>query len=114
MARTSVVTQQITRAGLNPTLTQPTVDGDVVDIGATFLYVDNASVASVNVTVQTPVTVDGLNVEELIVAVPAGQFRLIGPFPPRTFAQPTTSPDAGRAYVDYSAQTSVTRAVLKL
>lgn len=114
MARTSVTTQQITRAGLAPVLTAPTVDGDVIDSGAVFLHVNNGSAASINVTVQSPVTVDGLAVEELVVAVAAGAFKLIGPFPQRTFGQPTGSADAGRVYVDYSAQASVTRAVLKL
>lgn len=114
MARTSVSTQQITRAGLNPTLTQPTVDGDVIDAGAVFLYVDNGSAASIDVTVQSPLTVDSLAVEDLVVAVPAGTFRMVGPFPARTFARPTGQTDAGRVYVDYSAQASVTRAVVSL
>jgi len=112
MARTSVVTQQITRAGLAPVLTEPTVDGDVIDAGAVFLYVDNASAGAVTVTAVTPVTVDGLALADSPVSVPAGESRLIGPFPPRTFGQPAGSADAGRVYVDYSAQTSVTRAVV--
>ena len=113
MARTNVATQQITRDGLELDLSVPvTVDGDVFDCGATFLYVDNGSGASVNVSVVSVPTLDGLDVEDLVVAVPAGEFRLIGPFPKRTFGQPSSSADAGRAYANYSAQASVTRAVV--
>ncbi len=110
MARVSVTTQTITRAGLTPSLTAPTVDNDVIDTGDVFLQVTNAAGAPINVTVQSPPTVDGLAVAELIVAVPNGQTRLIGPFPSRTFGQPSGA-DAGRAYVDYSAVTSITRGV---
>lgn len=113
MARTSVTTQQIVRTGLTPSLTAPIIDGDIIDTGATYLHVVNGSGASINVTVQTPPQVDNLDVAELIVAVPAGATRYIGPFPTRTFGRPTGA-DAGRAYVDYSAVTSVTRGVFKV
>lgn len=112
MARLDVTTQQITRGGLTPAMTQPNVDGDVVDCGGTFLYVDNASAGSIDVTVQSPVTVSGLDVEDLVVAVAAGAVKLIGPFPPSVFGRPSGDVDAGRAYVNYSSQASVTRAVV--
>jgi hypothetical protein len=112
--RVNVTTQQITRAGLVPAMTAPTVDGDVVDCGPVALYVNNASGGVCTVTVQSPVTVDGLDVSELSVAVAAGTVRLIGPLPARTFGQPAGAADAGRAYVNYSVQASVTRAVVAL
>ena len=120
MARVSLTTQKITRAGLNLTAAlagPPTVDGDVFDAGAVALYVDNGSGGSINVTFRTPTVIDGLDLEELIVAVPAGESRLVGPFPKRTFGQlagavESGGNDAGRVYVDYSAQTSVTRAAV--
>lgn len=115
MARTSVTSQAVVRTGLNPTLTAPTVDGDIVDTGNVALWVDNASGGAVTVTVQTPVTQDGLDLSELAVSVPAGAFRLIGPLPARTFAQPgDAAVGAGRVLVDYSAITSVTRAVIRI
>jgi hypothetical protein len=57
--------------------------------------------------------------EDLVVTVPDGARRLIGPFPKRTFGQPaganeSEGNDQGRVYVDYSATTSVTRAVVAL
>jgi hypothetical protein len=114
MARVNVTTQKVTRAGLVPATTAVTVDGDVIDAGAVALWVNNASASPVTVTVQTPLTVDGLNLEELAVAVAAGTTKLIGPFPGRTFARPAGATDSGRIYVDYSAQTNINRAVIAL
>lgn len=107
MARVSVSTQQISRAGLVPILTVPTVDGDAIDTGEVALYVVNGSAASVDVTVQATSSQDGLDVEDLVTAVAAGDSALIGPFPKRTFGQPegaieTGGDDEGRAYVDYA------------
>jgi hypothetical protein len=112
MARVSQTTQKIVRTGLEPELTQPTADGDVIDCGNVALYVLNGSGGSINVTVATTAEQDGLDVEDLIVAVPASEFRLIGPLPARTFGQPSDSADSGRAWVNYSAQTDVDRAVI--
>ncbi|WP_320067868.1 hypothetical protein [Micromonospora sp. RTGN7] len=114
MARVSQATQRIVRAGLSPALTVPTSDGDVVDCGAVALMVDNASVGAVTVTVVSTAAQDGLDVADLAVVVPAGGTRLIGPLPHRTFGQPVSSADAGRAYVNYSTQSGVTRAVISL
>jgi hypothetical protein len=111
MARDSVTTQKITRAGLVPVLTAATVNNDVIDAGAVFLQVANGSAGSISVTVNSPLTVDGLSVGPLVVAVAAGVTKLIGPFPVATFAR-AIAPDIGRVYVDYSAFASVTRAVV--
>ncbi|MDG4790373.1 hypothetical protein O7626_31390 [Micromonospora sp. WMMD1102] len=93
-------------------MTEPTADGDIVDCGQVALYVVNGSGGSINVTVLATAGQDGLDLEDLIVAVPAGDTRLIGPLPRRTFGQASDSADAGRAYVNYSAQTDVDRAVV--
>jgi hypothetical protein len=113
MARTEVVTQDIVLTGLEPALTAANVDGDIVECGGSvFLWVDNASGAEVDVTIQTPLTVEGLAVAENVVAVPAGEVRLIGPIVKRAFGRPSGD-DKGKAYVDYETVTSVTRAFLK-
>lgn len=115
MARTSVTSQDVVRTGLNPNLTAPTVDGDIVDTGNVALWVDNASGGAVTVTVVSSSSQDGLNTEDLVVSVPAAGKRLIGPFPARTFAQASDATiGAGRVLVDYSAVTSVTRAVIRI
>jgi hypothetical protein len=113
MARVSVTTQTAVGYKLAPALTAPTVDGDVIDVGKVRLWVMNGSGGSINVTVQTPATVRGLDVSELVVAVAAGQTALLGPFPKDVFGR-TSGADQGRAYVDYSAVASVTRAVVAL
>lgn len=116
MPRVSQTTQQIVRAGLNPVLTAPNAlgagNGDVVDLDNVFLYVNNASGGPITVTVLSPITQDGLALSSLAVSVPAAGFRLIGPLPSRSFANPAGGLDAGRGYVEYSAVASVTRAVV--
>lgn len=114
MARASQNTQQVVRTGLNPAYTAVTADGDIIDVGAVALHVKNGGAGACTVTVQTPLQVDGLDVSELVVSIPAGQERLIGPFSARTFGRPAEVVDAGRVYVDYSPIASVTRAVLKV
>jgi|SRR5215217_3615713 len=114
MARVSVTTQPVTRTGTATVLTGPTVDGDIIDTGRTMLYVLNGSGAPITVTVQTPLTVDGLDVADLTVTVPAAGFRIIGPFPVGTFGRAYGDANAGRAYVDYSSVTSVTRGVISV
>lgn len=101
MARTRQTTQQITKTGLSPTLTAPKDGGDVIDTGRVYLEVNNTGSAAATVTVITPIEIDGLKLEDLVVSVPAGATRKIGLLAPSTFGQPAGSPDAGLAYVDY-------------
>lgn len=118
--RTSTVTQSVTLAGLTAAHTGPTVDGDVADIGSkVFLSVINGSGAPINVTVITPEVVDGdLGITDRVVAVPVGTTPKLIPLSSSHYRQTTASAvlpaDVGRAYVDYSAVASVTRAVVKL
>jgi hypothetical protein len=94
------------------------VDGDVVDVGRTFLSVINGGGATITVTVQTPGVVDGdLAITDRVVSVPVGTTPKLIPLNSSNYRQPATagSPagaDAGKAYVDYSAIASVTRAVV--
>lgn len=114
MARASQATQRVALTGLEPVLTGPTADGDVTDVGASvFLVVDNASAASITVTVQTPTMIQDLPLADRTVTVSAGKRKMI-PLTMQEYKQPTGSADAGRAYVDYSAVASVTRGVLAL
>lgn len=111
MARLTPATQKIVATGVTPAMSAPNADGDVIEAGAVALVVTNGSGAPINVTVQTPATQSGLNVEELIVAVPAAGTKWIGPFPKHTYGR-QADPDKGKVYVNYSAQASVTRAVV--
>jgi hypothetical protein len=78
MARTALSVQEIVRTGLDPSYEAANTDGEsVANDGRTFVHVDNASGGSINVTVVHPGTVDGLAVADLVVAVPAGEDRMI-------------------------------------
>jgi hypothetical protein len=114
--RIDVTSQAITRTGLTPALTAPTIDGDIVDVGDVALWVDVAAGgAACTVTVPSTVTQDGLTLGSLTVTVAVGTRKLIGPLPSRTFAQPGDAlVGPGRALVNYSTVTGVTRAVVKL
>lgn len=117
MARVDVTTQAMPLAGLVPVLTAPTVDGDVVDVGRCFLYVA-AGATAVTVTIETPETVDGdLAITDRVVNVASNATAMI-PLTSTHYRQLTTTAtqtaDVGRAYVDYSNETTVTRAVVSL
>jgi hypothetical protein len=114
MAREVVPTQRVIPAGLEPELTAPTADGDIVDAGAVALWVVNGSGGAVTVTVDATAAQDGLAVADRVVSVPAGEQRLIGPLPARTFGRPQGDVDAGKVHVNFSAVADVTRAVIGL
>lgn len=115
MARVSQTTQVIPNGGLTPTMSAPTSgvgNGDIVDVGRNFLVVLNGG-SSITVTVITPGTVDGdLAIADRVVTVAAGAVPAVIPLDSPNYRQPTGSADAGRAYVEYSSATSVTRAVV--
>lgn len=106
MPREDLTVQRVTRNGLDPVYAAANVDGHAIsNDGHVILHVKNAGTAAQTVTVVTPRTVDGLDVADLAVPVPAGGERLFGPFPPGTFGRV--------ADVDYSAVTSVTVAAFR-
>lgn len=110
MARTALAVQQIVRTGLEPTYSNANAEGHAMPNGGTeVLHVKNGDESPINVTIQTPNTVDGLAIADRVVAVPAGEERFIGPFPRATYNQ-----GADEVYVDFSAVTSVTCAALRL
>lgn len=114
MARTTVVKQTTTRDGLEPVYTGVTAtDFDQVlfeeDL---FLHVFNASGGSVNITVPVKDDLalgDEVTVGDKVVAIPAGEDRMIGPFPTEVYKNAD-----GYLYIDNSSATSVTLAVIEL
>lgn len=110
MARGTITVQTISRSGLAPTYAAAdSVNGQqFYNDESTFLHVKNGGGGSINVTLNTPGTVDGLAVGDLVVAVGAGAEKMIGPFPPGIYN------NSGYVYVDYSGATSVTVAAFKL
>lgn len=102
MARTDLAPQRINQTGIDPVYTAANVDGHSVSNGdgRVILHVKNGDAAAHTVTVVTPRKVDGMDVADLTVSVPAGGERLMGPFPPVTFGRVVD--------VNFSAVTSVT------
>lgn len=115
MPRSALAPINAAPEGATVTLTAANVDGhSIPGGGGHILLVNNGGAGSINVTVQTPATVDGLAVAEQVVAVAAGQMRAIGPFRPTTYDRPVGAVDAGLVYVDFSGVTSVTCACLRV
>ena len=105
---TLLATQQISIAGLNPTMSAANAGGDtVVADDRTFLRVKNGSGSPVTVTVTTPGTVSGLAIADATMSVPAttGDM-MLGPLPASLFGDPVS--------ISYSAVTSVTVAALRV
>lgn len=110
MARSEVNHQQILRTGLEQSYASANADGNKFsNDGRMFLHVKNGGGSSITVTIQTPGTVDDLAIADQAVVVTNGEERMIGPFPPTIYNQSDRM-----VYVDYSAVTSVTMAVLRL
>jgi hypothetical protein len=110
MARTDLTVQAAVSSGLNPVFTAAIADGHMwLYDKRTALYVKNDSGGPINVTILTPDTgKDGLAVSDRVVAVPAGEERVIKPDPADTYAQAD-----GKVYVDTSSQTSVSYAAIR-
>lgn len=106
-----LASQAVTRGGLSPSYANAAAGGDTfTPTRDTVLHAKNGSGASITVTVATPGTEIGLPIADVAVAVPAGEERLIGPFPHEHFADPAD----GLAHITYSDVTSLTVAALEI
>lgn len=115
--RATPASQTLAYPGLVPVHSAVTADGDVAEVGRTFLSVINGGGAPITVTIQTPGVVDGdLAIADRVIAVPVGTTPKLIPLNSaqyrRTVADAVLPADVGKAYVDYSATASVTRAVV--
>lgn len=101
MPRTALTVTTITRTGV----ARPAQEvGDVANgnsiagnDGRIFLEITNDDAATQTVTFQTPGTVDGLAIADLVISLLAGDVKLVGPLTPGTFNQ-----SDGLVYVDPS------------
>ena len=111
MARTALVPQQVVRTGLTPVFSAANADGhSIANDGKVVLEVKNTSGAPINVTIQTPGSVDGLAIADLVVAIPlTSGDKIIGPFPPGIYNQAD-----GTIYVDFAAAPGLTVAALRI
>lgn len=112
MPRTTLTAQSIVRTGLIHTFVaadQPNGHQFLNVDERAFLYVKNANAGTIVVTIDTPITVDGLAVGNLSVSIATGVNKLIGPFPKQYYNQTD-----GMVYIDYDIGASVTVAVIRL
>lgn len=120
MARTVLTVQKIVRTGLDIAyVSGSTANGHSFDNTGhnVFIHVKNGDSGSMNVTITTPNTLDGLVIDDLVVAVPATDERLIGPFPKALYDTIDTDPDPDidpAIFVDLSSDTSLTLAAVQL
>lgn len=115
MPRTALAIQDVVIGGLNPVFTAANVDGHSVPAtGRHFVYVKNAGASPITVTVPTPATLAGRAVADDTATVPNASERIIGPFKGNLHGQVAGGVDAGLAYIDFSAVTSVTCAAFRL
>ena len=114
MARSAPATQAIVPGGTVVAYTAPNSDGDVVDCGGhAWVEVKNDSGGAITVTIETPVTYNGFAVADNgPISVAAGTVKRVGPLRADLYARPLGGADVGKAYVNYSAVASVTRAVV--
>lgn len=105
MARIQIPAATIIRDGVTAATqvnADPTNNHYITDnTGRLFIEAYNNDVGSRDVTVQTPIQVDGLDVYDLIVSLSPGTTKYIGPFPSGTFNQ-VGSTNFNQLYIDSS------------
>lgn len=113
MSITVLAPQVISRDGLEPAYTTPNADGHyIANSGRMWIHFLNGSGSDCEVTIATPGTVDSLAIAEKVVDVPAGEQRLIGPFPPKFYNEEEGVTD--RITVTFESPTTNTMAALIL
>ena len=107
-----LVAQPILASGLEPVLVEATTEDTFANTGREFAEVLNGSESPVVVTFVTPRTVSGLAVEDREITIPAGERRMIGPFPPGVYSVGGVS--GGEVSITYDSITTVTIGVFSL
>jgi len=108
----ALTTQTILTEGYEPAYAAADVTGDtfIYSAGA-FLHVKNGDASPRTVTVVSQYTAQpGISPDNIVVAIPAGEERMIGPFRREFFEDTATK----NVEITYDAVTSVTVAVLSL
>lgn len=116
--RDTITVTTVLATGITNTLAAASGDGHkFINQGTEFIYVLNSYTATITMTVVTGGRVNGVEIDDVDVAVGAGVAKLVGPFPMKPFNQLT---DAGKVYINWSAAVtgtaanSVTLAVYKV
>ncbi len=112
MSDVALAAQKIIKTGIDPVHTGSLSTGDnyqTPNNGRLFIYVTNGGGSPSVVTIATTGTEDGLAIADRTVNVPAGEDRLIGPFPPHIYNNANGEIDTSFSFI-----TSVTVAALNL
>ncbi|NEA22581.1 hypothetical protein [Actinomadura bangladeshensis] len=112
MARTALTPQLLVTAGLVPSTVTPDASGmQFRNNGRMILMVTNGSGADITVTPKIAKTIEGVSVTSPARTVAAGATKFLGPFEEDIYRQLTST---AVMYVDISAVTSVTVALLQM
>ena len=102
--------QSVVLTGLNPSYVAAAAGGDeFVNSGRAFIHVKNGGAGSIDVTVDSQAPCSQGYDHDAVVAVPAGEERMIGPFPKDRF-----NDSSEKVQITYSGVTSVTIAVVEV
>jgi hypothetical protein len=110
-----------------PTATQVVVDTGIIPAygaapaaglalpgtGDVFIHVKNGGGGSINVTAVTGGTLAGKAVSDEVVAIAAGAEKMIGPFKPQLYNQPSGATHADKVLIEFSGVTTVTYGVFQ-
>ena len=75
---------------------------------------NGGGVNPVVVTVPTPQTFKGLTIQDPTISVAIGVDKIIGPFPPEAYNNPSGGTDPNEVYLEYDQVTSVTVSVFRV
>jgi hypothetical protein len=107
----ALTTQNISRTGVTPSYSAVSASDTFAPGVNTFIHVKNGGGSPDTCTIQVlQGDPPGLTISDTVVSVTNAQERMIGPFPPQFFADPTT----GQATVTHGFTTSVTVGVFNL
>ena len=81
---------------------------EFVNTGKEFIIIANGSGGAIVLTVITQVTVDGFAVDDYTASIPAGETRMIGPFPPGTYNDANS-----KVQMTLASDTSMTLGIFK-
>lgn len=110
MATFSVIQAARTATGTSVPGTAASGGGDeFANTGREALLVTNGSGGDITVTAVTQQTVDGLAVADMAVVVPAGEARILGPWPTGTY-----NDGDGMVQITYSGVSSLTVDLLRI
>ena len=107
----TLTVQNTSLAGITPSWVAAAEAGDeFLNTGDCYVEAKNGSGSEITVTVQTPAKIEGIDIAEITVAVPATTgVKRFGTFDPAIFNEST-----GRVVMTYSAHADLTVGVFKL